>query len=129
SIMMPPSNPAFVAQVYLDVLHRMADQGGAATFTNALDQGASRTQVAQDITRSLEYRIDVVENLYSRLLHRAVDLSGLIVAVQFLEGGGTDEQLAATIAGSVEYFQNRAGGTNDGFLQALYQDGLGRAID
>src|SRR5207253_9455104 len=35
----------------------------------------------------------------------------------------------AAVAGSPEYFQIRGGGTNDGFLSALYQDALGRAID
>jgi hypothetical protein len=107
----------------------MADPSGTTTFNNALNQGAARTQVVGDMTASLEWRIDVVENLYSSLLHRAADIPGLILAVGFLEGGGTDEQLAATIAGSVEYFQNRGGGTNDGFLTALYQDVLARAID
>jgi hypothetical protein len=33
------------------------------------------------------------------------------------------------LAGSQEYFDQRGGGTNDGFLSALYQDILGRAID
>src|SRR5207249_5012906 len=33
------------------------------------------------------------------------------------------------VVGSVEYFQNRGGGTNTGFLNALYQDGLNRAVD
>jgi hypothetical protein len=129
NIPIPPSNAAFVAQVYLDLFHRVADPSGTTTFNNALNQGASRTLVVQDMTASLEWRIDVVENLYSTLLHRVVDIPGLIVAVGFLEGGGTDEQLAATIAGSLEYFQNQGGGTNDGFLKALYQDVLGRAID
>jgi hypothetical protein len=118
-----------VAQIYVDIFHRSADPSGTTTFNNALNQGGSRTQVAQDVTKSLEYRINLVQSFYTTLLHRAADLSGLVVAVQFLEGGGTDEELQASITGSVEYFQNRGGGTNDGFLNALYHDALGRAID
>jgi hypothetical protein len=37
--------------------------------------------------------------------------------------------MGALIAGSPEYFQKRGGGTNDGFLNALYMNGLGRAVD
>jgi hypothetical protein len=33
------------------------------------------------------------------------------------------------IASSPEYFQNRGGGTNDGFLTALYADALNRGVD
>ncbi len=33
------------------------------------------------------------------------------------------------IAASPEYFQNRGGGTNDGFLDAAYQDIFSRAVD
>jgi hypothetical protein len=39
------------------------------------------------------------------------------------------EQVKALILGSAEYFQTRAGGTEVGFLRALYQDVLGRTID
>jgi hypothetical protein len=35
----------------------------------------------------------------------------------------------AIIAGSPEYFQVRGGGTAPGFLDALFQDALGRPID
>jgi len=42
--------------------------------------------------------------------------------------GGTNEQLQAVITGSPEYFQ-KSGATNDGCLNALYEDALGRAID
>src|SRR5262249_19667850 len=54
---------------------------------------------------------------------------GLTNFVQFLQGGGTVEQVAAGIAGSPEYFRVRGGGSNDGFLNALYQDLLNRTPD
>jgi Domain of unknown function (DUF4214) len=47
----------------------------------------------------------------------------------FCGRGGTDEQLTAFLAGSAEYFQTRGGGSNDGFLNAFYQDALGRQPD
>src|SRR5262249_22556840 len=47
----------------------------------------------------------------------------------FLQQGHTVEQMEAGIISSPEYFQVRGGGTNDGFLAALYQDALHRGID
>ena len=39
--------------------------------------------------------------------------------------GATLQDVATQIAGSEEFFKH-AGGTNDGFLQTLYRDELGR---
>jgi uncharacterized repeat protein (TIGR01451 family) len=124
-----PRNDNFVAQVYRDLLHREADAMGLASWCDLLDNGASRLQVVQAIQSSPEYRGDEVDSVYSRLLHRAADPGGRSSFVNFMESGGTVEQLEALIAGSPEYFQRRGGGTNDGFLSALYQDGLNRAVD
>ena len=43
--------------------------------------------------------------------------------------GATIEQAKAVLLGSIEYFNTRGGGSNSGFLNALYQDTLGRPID
>ncbi|HEV8060351.1 MAG TPA: DUF4214 domain-containing protein, partial [Gemmataceae bacterium] len=59
---------------------------------------------------------------------RPADPGGLQQWVSFLDGGGTVEALSANLIGSPEYFQ-KAGGTNDAFLTALYHDVLGRPID
>ncbi len=45
-----------------------------------------------------------------------------------LQHGGTVEQVIAFVAGSREYYLH-AGGTNDGFLKAIYADVLNRAPD
>src|SRR5262249_38449496 len=37
------------------------------------------------------------------------------------------EKVAALLAATPEYFQSRGGGTNNGFLNALYMDALNRA--
>jgi hypothetical protein len=63
------------------------------------------------------------------LLHRSADSTGLTNFTNFLGASGTDEQVAVLLAASGEYFTNRGGGTNDGFLTALYQDALNRAVD
>jgi hypothetical protein len=120
----------FVAQVYQDLLHRAADSNGLTNFTNALASGAlTRYQVVQIIIGSPEYRWGVVRRLYSTLLNRAPELTALNGWTAFLGQGGTEEQLQTIILASPEYFAGHGLGTNTGFLQALYQDVLGRAIE
>jgi hypothetical protein len=138
----------FVAQIYLDLLHRPVDPSGAAAFSNALAQGGTRNQVIMAIVSSPEYYRDLVtgppplppppllpdQNFYGLLLARTADPTGLSLGVQYLSGGGTDEELEAAIAGSSEYIANAAPAppshpTNEDFLTALYRDLLGRAID
>jgi hypothetical protein len=124
-----PSNPAFVTQVYQDLLNRPPDPVGFNTFVAALNQGASRTQVTWVILGSPEYYTDLVESYYEQFLGRAADAAGLNAALQFLFAGGTDEELEISMVSSAEYYQVRGGGTNAGYLNALYRDVLGRAID
>jgi uncharacterized protein GlcG (DUF336 family) len=120
----------FVTLAYQDVLQRAPDQSGLTTFTDLLEQGiANRSQVALALLTSPEYFTDEVQALYSQLLNRPADPGGLAAYVAFLESGGTIEQVGAAIIGSAEYYQNRGGGSNDGFLNALYQDILQRAVD
>jgi PKD repeat protein len=126
----PYQSQLYLAQLYNDLLHRTADAGGLAQFTTALENGtATRQQVVQAILGSSEYQSDVVQNWYNLLLHRPADPTGLTGFTTFLAQGGTEQQIAALLAGSNEYFTVRGGGTNDGFLTALYQDALGRAVD
>jgi hypothetical protein len=70
----------------------------------------------------------VVEKIYSSLLGRTADATGLANFTAALAQGMSQEQVKAQIAGSDEFFA-RAGATNQGFLQALYQDLLARQIE
>lgn len=124
------TNQAFVTAVYQDVLNRAPDAGGLAAWTNALNTGAlTPFQVAFQIETSPEHLTDIVQADYQQFLHRAADAGGLAFFVNFLERGGTDQQVQAMILGSDEYFMNRGGGTNSGWLTAVYQDLLNRAPD
>jgi uncharacterized protein (TIGR03118 family) len=129
SLQAETANQRFVAQVYQDLLHRAVDPSGFSFWSGLLNQGISRAQVVLGIESSMEFRTDQVMALYNQFLHRAVDPSGLATFTNFLAQGGTVEQVATMLVGSPEYFMNRGGGTNDGFLNALYQDGLRRAVD
>jgi uncharacterized protein GlcG (DUF336 family) len=124
------TNLTFVTQTYRDLLHREADPGGLANFTGLLDsRTASRVQVALGFQSSSEFRGNEIQGLYGTFLQRGADVSGLATYTGLLAAGSTAEQVAAILAGSDEYFQTRGGGTNAGFLSALYQDALRRQID
>jgi hypothetical protein len=120
---------AFVVQVYHDLLGRAPDPAGLAFWSALLDQGMSRTQVALAIENSFEFRSNQVQAVYQALLGRPAGPDELASAVAYLSAGGASEQIEANLLASPEYFVTRGGGTNAGFLTALFRDVLGRAID
>jgi autotransporter-associated beta strand protein len=122
-------NVAFVAQAYQDLLQRSADPVGLAAWSGLLAAGLTRSQIVEGIVGSLEYRTDQVQQLYHALLGRDADPVGLDFSVGYLAAGGTSTQLQALILSSPEYYLIRGGGTDAGFLAALYQDVLGRPLD
>jgi hypothetical protein len=121
----------FVSEVYRDLLGRQVDPSGLAHWSAQVDAGISRFQVVLNIENSTtrEFFADEVNGLYLRYLHRPADLAALLNGVFFLEGGGTGQQIAMALVLTPEYSLVRAGGTADGFLEALFQDALGRPID
>src|SRR5262249_25394990 len=116
-------------QAYQALLGRAVDSSGLNYWTQQLAEGASHEQVVRAITASAEYRSLIVQELYQTLLRRPADPSGLNGFVTLLANGGTVREVRAALAGSAEYFQGQGGGTNEGFLDALYRDALGRAPD
>ena len=122
-------NQRFIAQVYLDFLGRPVDPAGLAKWDAQLAAGQSRQQVVFAIEQTLEYAQDTVNRLYQQYLRRNADPASLSNFSNLLLAGSTNEQISALLAGSNEYFFAQGGGTVHGFLNALYQDALGRPID
>jgi hypothetical protein len=121
-------NERFIAQVYRDLLHREAEPTGLAFWVNELVT-KSRTDVLMQYQNHVEPREIVVEELFKRLLNRTPDATGLQGFADALAFGRvTRQQIAATIISSPEYFEKH-GGTADGFLDALFADGLHRQVD
>jgi hypothetical protein len=81
------------------------------------------------IQSSREYHTRQVQDVYQSLLGRPADPTGLDVHVRFLERGGSVDVVNACVLVSEEYFQRHGGGSNTGWLRALYQEVLGREID
>jgi uncharacterized protein GlcG (DUF336 family) len=122
-------NP-FVTQAYQDLLGRAPSSDELARATAALDQKTlTRNQFARNVESSPEYRTDEVQSLYAAYLHHPADADAVNRLTGLLASGHTVEQVAALILGSSEYYQTRAGGTPDGFLDALYGDLVGHPAD
>ena len=119
----------FLTKAYQDLLGRTLDSSGAAYWLGVMKNGASRTQVASQMMRSAEYVNLRVRSLYSSYLRRPPSGSELSSFAGMLQQGASLEQVESLILGSNEYFKERGGGTNPGFIAALYQDLLGRAAD
>jgi hypothetical protein len=118
----------FIAQVYRDLLKREPEPQGLQFWTNLIDGGLSRQTAVAQIESSPEFRNAVVQGLYQLYLHRAADPTALASMSDFLLHG-TPEQVATMLTASSEYFQVRGGGTNSGYLTALFNDALNRAPD
>jgi hypothetical protein len=127
---------AFLQQTYADLLHRPLDASGQAIWGGLLDSlgvtsSASRITTVEAIESAAgkEFATDEVVQVFTTYLQRnptSVELSNNLSS---LVAGATVEQLAANQVGSMEFFINQGGGSNDGFLNALFQEALGRAVD
>lgn len=125
----PTQNERFVGSVYLDFLDRTVDPAGLAYFEGLLAAGLSRQQVVLLIEQTPEFASREVEQLYEQYLHREADSGALTYYSNLLLGGATIEQISADLADSSEFFVSQGDGTNEGFLNAAYEDALGRPID
>ena len=114
-------------EVFVDLLHREIDQGSRDAFFPRFQAGLSLTQAALDVLHSVEYRTLLIQGFYNTFLHRAATPTELASFMAMLAGGATDEDVMAAILSSEEYYATRGGGTNSGFITALYQDLLGRS--
>ncbi len=126
---LPSANQRFVAQIYLDLLSRPAESVALSGWGSILDQGVPRQVVTLLVEASPEFTADRVRFFYSTYLHRQPDSQGLAAWASYLEAGGTNVGLSAFLVSSPEFRLGLGKGTNDGFLDALYQNALNRAVD
>jgi alpha-tubulin suppressor-like RCC1 family protein len=127
------SDQAFLQQLYLDVLGRPIDAGGAATFGAALANGESRADVLGNLLGSAEYslrQIDPVIRLYYSALARCPDSGGLGAWSNALQAGALTLATAGNaFAGSAEFLQDYGALNNTQFVQQIYLNALGRQAD
>src|ERR1700676_2537914 len=128
----PSGSSVLLPAFYGSLLNRQPDFPGASTFANELNSGTpSAGTVAFQIetANSNEYYFDLVQSYYTRFLHRQGAPAELQGYINQLATGIANEQIEAQILGSNEYLQSRGGGTNAGWLSAVYQDLLQRPWD
>jgi hypothetical protein len=119
----------YVAAVYQTVLGRPADASSLDYWTNVLDADPSqRAMFVNSLDHSAEYFATIITPAYQRFLGRAADAAGLAFWVSQMQQGLTDEQLEAGFIGSPEFY-SVSGGTDKSWVDAMYQQLLGRPAD
>lgn len=93
----------FLQHLYQDLLDRALDGSGSMAWGQALQNGASRGNIAWSILQSEESATNQVQAWYATFLHRQADPTGLQTWVSVLQSGAARESVLATIIGSQEY--------------------------
>jgi thermitase len=130
------TDSSYLNSLYRTILGRDIDAGGLAFWMGSLQSGASRTGVVAGIMSSAEA---VVTKVASWLIQDvglpASSLAALtqspIVgdwALQLISGAATETQIRVQILGSDQYFAFQQSNPLV-FVNALYQDILGRPVD
>lgn len=129
---MRPTSPRDL--VYIDRVHRLF-MGRAATggekhlWGTYLTRGGSRAGFVDFVVGTAEYNRNLVADAYQSVLGRTADGPGLASWTDVLTSTGRDDSMYAGLAGSDEFFKSRGRGDTLGFLDAMYQNFLGREVD
>ena len=118
----------FVTELYHDLLRRNPAMSEVEGWTDFLDNGGTRSEVASLFVESDEYLGLIVEDTYQHYLGRDSDPMGRQGWTEFLANGNSVNELAARFMASEEYAM-RHGASVDAFLSAAYNDVLGRDPD
>src|SRR5262249_6702590 len=118
----------FVRSAWQDLVGQPIAAKELAQLSGHLNRGVSRHRIVQEIEQTAAYRRQLVRGLNQDLLGAAGGSGLFRQEVDFLAAGGAVEQLEAVLLASAAYYR-RAGGTNRGFLRAVYHDVLGQAQD
>ena len=122
----------FINEVYRDLLGRGAEASGLNYWTSHLTRGDNRSKVVLDIENDMafaERRKDEVRTVFLALLQRPAEPAAVDFYANMMVHGDTMAQVEGMLAGSPEYFQKHAGGSNQGWLNSLFHDALGRNVD
>lgn len=114
-----------VSALYLDFLDRQAQPGDLDYWGGRLAGGESRQRVAQLFARSREYAGLITRRAYVKYLGRPGDAPSVAYWAERIRTGLSVTELPVFLMGSQE-FRTRAGGTDAGFVDAVYAAILGR---
>lgn len=115
----------WVHALYVDVLGRAPADAEAAWWNVRLAGGTPRADVVAAFVAGEEYRGRAIDALYQEYLGRAADPRGRRYWLDHWPAANGRDVVAAGILASPEYF-GKAGASDPQFIDALYQDVLGR---
>jgi Cysteine-rich secretory protein family/Domain of unknown function (DUF4214) len=101
------NDAGWVRKLYREVLGREASSAEVASWTAAVQRGATRSQVAMGFLLSTEDLSSTVDGYYRWLLRRGLDPVGQSAWVQAIQRGTRVEQIIGGIIASPEYFARR----------------------
>jgi hypothetical protein len=120
---------AFVRGLYADILHRpTASQPEIDSWVSAIKSGVRKEDVVHAFVESNEHFARTVSDDFQRFLGRDADPASRDFWVRQMAAGMREDQVEDAILASPEY-RARHGGTDDGFLNGLYQEVLHRGAD
>ena len=128
----------FVHEELVDLLQRPVTMDEVNYWVGQYEKNHEDRQTLVSIivesTPPYEYRRGEIDSAYQTYLHRAADPQGedyfltLVNHSQGVQSGpGVEKRTAALLINSDEYYYQRAGGTVDGFITAVFEDALKRA--
>ena len=118
----------WIQNLYLDVLGRSPSNDEVTYWTNQANHGVTPAQIGQMFLTSTEHRSELINTLYQQYLGRQADQAGTNYWISVWNATGGPEAVQAGIIGSAEFY-NTAGGTDAGWVTALYKNVLGRDVD
>ena len=130
----------YVYEVLTDTLQRPVSMDEVNYWTGQYLKNGRDPQTFGSIllesTPPYEYRRGEIESAFRTYLHRDADATGeayfldLINNTQGIHSGpGTERRTAAILISSQEYYVDRGGGTDAGFIKAVFEDALKREPD
>src|SRR5262249_5091795 len=108
------------------LLGRKVDPRSLARWDRLLNRGWARQRVVAALQATPEYRRRVVAQMSQQMFKESLPFAVQKPWVKYLAGGGNQRSLEAQLLASRRYFVRRGGGTNAGFVAALYLDVLGQ---
>lgn len=119
---------AYATAAYRDVLGRGADAAALSFWTQASQLNFARLPLAETLTHSAEYSANLVRHDYQQFFGRAPEAGALAYWTAQLQHGLSDERFEAALLASDEFYAD-SGGDNTPWLNAVYQQALGRSPD
>ena len=125
-----PGARDFVTAAYVDVLGRAPEPAGLNSWTARISAGMARSDMATAFNSSDEYYLLKIREAYNRALNRDPEPSGQSYWLAKLQRRElSPENIYATFLYSDEMYNVQGGGTNPGYVNALYQELLGRPAE